>query len=146
MKLEFNPLSIRESFAVHERDGGGRILRGRFYGHHGQAESLGHAARTGNHVGASAVFTAQSARKALANVLRNEWDTAGRVLTLRVFRKEGESWIPAGSGIVSSGPTTVKGVAQNTPALPDIGCEGAGEFRIEVETDGVVRYAAEFQG
>lgn len=95
--------------------------------------------------GSPVTLGAGTTRQAVARVLRDHWDTPGTTLTLRVYRRVGQTRTLVSAGTVTSGPTTRKGVAVASPALPMIATPAlaGGEFEIEVETSGAVRYAAE---
>lgn len=107
-------------------------------------QCLPYGSYTGNQQGSPVTLTAPLAgRLALARVLRDEWNTAGKTLTIRIFKNVGGSFVLDSSGEVASGPTTVKGVAQNNPGLPYIGLEGDGEYRVDVETSAALGYTTE---
>ena len=81
---------------------------------------------------------------ALARVLHDEWDIAGKTLTLRVFRWQGANRILIGVGVAESGPSTRKGVAVPSPALPQMDFPGDGSnYELEIETSQALSYSAE---
>lgn len=122
--------------------------RATFLGRSGRQRCLLPGSYTGTQV-SSPVTLGAAPVNVVANVLRDHWDTPGTDLTLRVYQRVGGVRGPLISqGEVSSGPTSHKGVAVPSPALPMIGSEffKEGEFEIEVVTSAQMTYAAEFQG
>ncbi len=90
---------------------------------------------TGNQAGSPVILSAPlSGRMAMVRVDRDAWNTVGTTLTLRIFKNVGGSFVLDSQGEVASGATTVKGVAQPNPGLPNICIEGNGEYRVDVET------------
>jgi hypothetical protein len=132
-----------DSALLRSDGGGGRLARGRLFGSAGRGESLAFAARTGTQAGAPVTLAGLPEATAVADVLRGDWNTAGRTLTVRVFR----SGVLVTEGTTTSGPTTHKGAAVPSPAVPAIAAGlPPGSYEVEVETDGVMRYAATLEG
>lgn len=144
---DITPLSSDDQTSIHARDGAGRILRSRFYGSSGQLESLGMAQRSGVVAGSPCTLSAGMERKAVADVLRAAWNTAGTTLTLRVYKRTGQTRTLLQEGTVDSGATTVKGISQPSPALPMHASPAfaGGDFELEVETNATLPYSGEFQ-
>lgn len=122
------------------------LSRTTFLGRSGRHSSVVYGSWVGTQTGAAVTLGAGTARQALARVLRDDWDTPGTTLTLRVYRRNGATRSLVTEGTVDSGPTSVKGVSKSSPALPMIASPAFadGEYELEVETSGGVRYAAEF--
>ena len=118
--------------------------RGTFSGRSGVRASLGFASRSGVNQGIPVTVGVGETRRALARVLRDDWNAPGTTLTLRVYRT-GPPRVLVTQGIVDSGPTTVKGVGQPNAALPMMTAPAFANdtFELEVETSGTLRYSGE---
>lgn len=101
-------------------------------------------AYVGTQVGAPVVLAvAPIDRRARVQIDRDTWNIPGKTLTVKKYKKVGGNFVLWDTGIAESGPSTIKGVANPNPAMPDIGIREDGEFRIDVETSETIGYMAE---
>lgn len=120
------------------------LSRTTFRGKSGLMQCLPFGSYTGSQQGTPVtVDSPLPGRLAIARVLRDEWNIAGKTLTIRIYRNVAGNWGLYSQGIVDSGPTAVKGVAEPNPMLPIIGLEDQGEFRVDIETSSSIGYTAE---
>lgn len=122
------------------------LSRSAFGGRSGVKASLQGASYSGTQVGTLITLGAGVSHRAVARIVRDTWDTPGTTITIRAYRRVGPTRTLIGAGTVASGPTSAKGVTIVSPALPMITTPALanGDFEIEVETVGSVRYSAEF--